>query len=196
MALILHEDVQQQIAGAKFQLNLLSNQAKKGPSWRVTAAQINEIIGNVIGKSRHLSQELSPAVFCENDLAEVIEWLADQMETQHGLTVDVHAGGVGLPGSEAITLFLFRAARELLFNVVRHAEVHEARVRLRRRGRYVGLCVSDEGRGCDPRELEGTPGFGLLSIRERVELLGGRMKIKTAQGRGSMFRIIIPDGSK
>jgi signal transduction histidine kinase len=196
VAMLLHEDVQQRIAGAKFELSLLSNEAKKDPSWRATITHVNEILGNVIGMSRHLSQELSPAVFCENDLAEVIEWLADQMQAEHRLTVQVHACGVGLLESEAMTLFLFRAARELLFHVVRHAGVHEARVRLRRRGRYVGLWVSDDGQGCDPQVLEDTAGFGLLGIRERVELLGGRMKIKTANGGGSLFRIIIPDGSQ
>jgi two-component system NarL family sensor kinase len=127
----------------------MRTQTRKHPSWRATAAQINEILGSVIGMSRHLSQELSPGVFCENDLADVIEWLADQMQAQHGLTVHVHACGVGLLESESLTVFLFRAARELLFNVVWHAEVHEATVRLRQIGRYVGLCVSDEGRRTD-----------------------------------------------
>lgn len=193
VAMILHEDVQQQIAGAKFQLNLLSNRAQKDPSWRVTAAEINEILANVIGMSRHLSQELSPAVFCENDLAEVIEWLADQMEAQHGLTVHVHACGVGPLESEALTIFLFRAAQELLVNVVRHAGVREARVRLRRRGRYVGLCVSDRGRGFTPSDLKETAGFGLLSIQERMESLGGRLKIKSAIGKGSTFHLVVSD---
>jgi len=58
----------------------------------------------------------------------------------------------------------------------------------------VCLSVSDRGRGFDPQELKATAGFGLLSIRERVELLGGRMKIRSAPGRGSAFHIVVPDG--
>jgi signal transduction histidine kinase len=81
----------------------------------------------------------------------------------------------------------------LLSNVVRHAGVQEARVRLRRIGPYAGLCVSDRGRGFDPQEIKETAGFGLLSIRERVELLGGRVKIASARGRGTKVRIVLPD---
>ncbi len=55
-------------------------------------------------------------------------------------------------------------------------------------------CVSDKGRGFDPQELKETSGFGLLSLRERTELLGGRMKIRSAPGWGSRCRIVVPDG--
>jgi len=58
------------------------------------------------------------------------------------------------------------------------------------------MSVSDRGRGFDTREQRETGGFGLFSIRERVELLGGRMKIKTAKGRGSTFSIVVPDGAE
>jgi CheY-like chemotaxis protein len=84
----------------------------------------------------------------------------------------------------------------MLFNVVKHAEVREAAVRVRRIGRYVCLGVSDQGRGFDPRELKETPGVGLFSIRERTELLGGRMKVKSVKGKGSTFRLMVPDGQK
>jgi two-component system NarL family sensor kinase len=77
--------------------------------------------------------------------------------------------------------------------VVKHAQVNEARIRIRRLGRYLCLSVSDRGRGFDPREMKETAGFGLLSIRERVALLGGRMKTESAKGRGTTFRIIVPD---
>jgi CheY-like chemotaxis protein len=91
-----------------------------------------------------------------------------------------------------IKSLLFRAAQELLFNVVKHARVWEARLRVRPCGRCICLSVSDRGRGFDPRALEEIAGFGLLSIRERVELLKGRMKIRSAPGRGSAFFIAVP----
>jgi glucose-6-phosphate-specific signal transduction histidine kinase len=92
-----------------------------------------------------------------------------------------------------MTMFLFRAAQELLFNVVRHARVSEAALRVRRTERYVCLRVSDRGRGFDPQELRETPGLGLLSIRERVGLLGGRMQIKSTNGSRTAVRIVVPD---
>jgi signal transduction histidine kinase len=84
----------------------------------------------------------------------------------------------------------------MLFNVVKHAKVQEAGIRARRMGRCMGLSVSDRGRGFDPRELRETPGLGLFSIRERVELLGGRMTIRSSKGRGTTFHIVVPDGER
>jgi len=84
----------------------------------------------------------------------------------------------------------------LLFNVVKHARVKEARIRVRRLGRYLCLTVSDRGRGFDPQGLRETAGFGLLSIQERIELLGGRMRIRSAAGQGSTFFIVVPESLK
>jgi len=55
------------------------------------------------------------------------------------------------------------------------------------------LTISDKGQGFDLHALVETTGFGLLSVRERVEFLGGRMKIKSALGKGSTFLIAVPD---
>jgi signal transduction histidine kinase len=96
--------------------------------------------------------------------------------------------------SDALRTFLYKAAQELLFNTVKHAQVKEARVRVRRWRAHVSLSVSDRGRGFDPQEVRQGAGFGLFSIAERVELLGGRMKIKSAKGKGSTFQITVPDG--
>jgi signal transduction histidine kinase len=192
VAVILHEDLQQQIAGAKFYLDSLSHQVRSTSS-KQTAAEISRLLRTAIGMSRNLSHELSPAIFYGNDLAEAIEWLAEHLEADQGLTVRVDAGDKATLKSEALALFLFRATSELLSNVVRHGGIHEARVRLRRVGRCVGLGISDRGRGFDPQECRDTARFGLLGIRERVELLGGRVKIASAKGRGTKVRIVVPD---
>ena len=196
MAEILHDDLQQILAAAKFHLSLLRNRVKYDPSLQALAAQIDQMLKDAIEKSRSLSHELSPAVLHHGDFAETLGWLAKQMQAKHGLVVHVHANGPGSWQSDALKAFLYKAAQELLFNVVKHARVKEARIRVRRRGPCVCLSVSDRGRGFDPQGLREAAGFGLLSIRERIELLGGRMKIKSAPGKGSTFFIVVPDGQR
>jgi signal transduction histidine kinase len=193
IAVILHEDLQQQIAGARFYLNAMRNQA---PSKQQQACleKVDTLLAETIEQSRRLSYDLSPAVVHMNDLADVLPWLAQRMDAQHGLSVRMSFLGDMKLHSEALATFLFRAAQEMLFNVIKHAHVREAAIRVRRIGRYVCLSVSDVGRGFDLEELEGTSGFGLFSIRERAELLGGRMKVKSTKGRGSRLRIMVPDG--
>jgi signal transduction histidine kinase len=93
------------------------------------------------------------------------------------------------PPNEDVAEFLFSGARELLFNVVKHAGICEVKVRLSREddGRML-LAVSDAGVGVDPALLdewnEAGGGFGLFSLRERLEAMGGSLEIKSAPGQG------------
>ncbi len=193
IAEILHDDLQQILAAATFHLKLIRNRVKHDPSLQATSAQIDHMLKDAIDKSRALSHELSPAVLHHGDFTDTLIWLATQIQSKHGLFVHVDASGKVDLQSDALKTFLYKAAQELLFNVVKHARTDEARIRVRRRGRCICLSVSDQGRGFDPQELRQTTGFGLFSLRERVELLGGRMKIKSVRGGGSKFHIVVPD---
>jgi signal transduction histidine kinase len=195
LAELLHDDLQQLLAAAKFHVGLMRSQLQHDSSLRAIATGVDRMLKDAIAKSRSLSHELSPAVLHHGDLGEILRWLADQMQARHGLVVRVYAPGEVHPQSEAITALLYRTAQELLFNVVKHARVNQARVRVRQGGGSICLSVSDRGRGFDPQELGDAAGFGLLNIRERVELLGGRMKIRSTRGKGSTFVIVVPTGA-
>jgi PAS domain S-box-containing protein len=193
LAEILHDDLQQVLAAAKFHLGMMNTRIRGDTEMEDLAVQIDALLKEAIGKSRSLSHELSPAVLYQSDLGETFEWLARQLESKHGLTVHVEIRGHIDPQSEPLRAFLYRAAQEILFNVVKHARVEEARLRLQRIGHRVWLTISDRGRGFDPRALRRAGGFGLLSIHERVQLLGGRMRIRSITGKGSTFLISVPD---
>jgi PAS domain S-box-containing protein len=192
LAEVLHDDLQQQLAATKFHLGILSNRVESGDALQEIVVRLHDMLREAIEKSRNLSHELSPAVLYQNDLGETLEWLGRQVQTKHGLTVHVEVRGRIDSPSEPLKAFLYKAAQEILFNVVKHARTKEATVRLQRMHDEIWLTISDKGQGFDPRVLSRTSGFGLLSIRERVELLGGRMKIKSAAGRGSAFLIAVP----
>jgi signal transduction histidine kinase len=194
LADILHDDLQQQLAAAKFHLGLLGNRIDGDASLREAIDRVGGMIKDAIAKSRSLAHELGPAVLYHGDFGEAIEWLARQIQAKHGLAVHVEVHGPVDGASDSIKVFLFRTAQEILFNVVKHAQVTEAAVRVRWRHGQLWLTISDHGRGFDPKALRQTGGSGLFSIRERVELLGGRMKIRSAPGRGSTFLIAVPDG--
>ncbi len=197
LAELLHDDLQQLLAAAKFHLGLLSNRAKGDREIHgeilEMAGRVREMLQEAINKSRSLSHELSPPGLSHNDLHEAFEWLAQQFQTKHGLIVHLDTcEGSDLP-SEPLRAILYKAAQEMLFNVIKHAGVREARLRLRRRGGSIYLSVSDKGQGFDAEAPGRSGGFGLLSIRERVKLLGGRVKVRSTRGKGSTFLIVVPD---
>ncbi len=192
LADLLHDDLQQLLAAAKVHIGLLDNQAAGNPAIQEIARQVKEMLKEAIDKSRSLSHELSPVLY-QVDMADVFEWLAGQMQSKHGLEVRVDVRGPADAPSEAMKAFFYKAAHEMLFNVIKHAGVNKATLRLRRMRGQLWLTISDRGHGFDPKALAGTSGLGLLTIRERVGLLGGRMRIKSTKGRGSTFLIVVPD---
>ena len=94
------------------------------------------------------------------------------------------------PADEGIRVLLFQAVRELLDNIVQHAGVEHAWVEMKRlNDEQVQIVVRDEGVGFDPGNL-GTSVFGLFGIRERLELLGGKLEVESSPGKGTSVSMV------
>ncbi|OHB63241.1 MAG: hypothetical protein A2Y76_09745 [Planctomycetes bacterium RBG_13_60_9] len=193
LAGILHDDLQQLLAAAKFHVGILNGRLKDDAKSHESATQINDLLNEAIDQSRSLSHELSSPALSHSDLCQVFAWLARQMQTKHGLTVHLDVCDRIELASEPLRVLLYKTVQELLFNVIKHAGVREATLRLRRRRDRICLSVSDKGQGFDAADSGHALGFGLLSVRERIEFLGGRMKIRSAKGKGSTFLIAVPE---
>jgi CheY-like chemotaxis protein len=156
---------------------------------------VRRMLDESIEKSRRLSHELSPSVLRHFGLVSALKWLASQMKEQFGLQVELAANADRENEDDPLKLFLFRAVRELLFNVAKHAGTKIVRVALTDRGDRLVLEVTDRGVGFDTDILERASvksGLGLVSIRERARCLGGSLKIESAPGKGSRFTLTIP----
>ncbi len=194
LAQVLHDNLQQLLVGAKFRLSVLSRSSDDLA--RQASAEVQDLLDESIECSRSLTGELSPPILHEAGLVAGLEWLAVWMQQKHGLNVDLRTEADAAPGSEDMTVLLFQAVRELLFNAVKHAGVKTARVDLRRTNHHVEITVADEGVGFDPQTAmpgkDKAGGFGLFSIGERLNLMGGTMEIDSAPGRGSRFTLRAP----
>ncbi len=187
---LLHDDLQQLLAAARFQLEA----ATRGRTPEPFLANVGSLLDESITKARRLSHELSPAVLHHSDLAAVLEWLARQMKQQFGLEVEleIRAGLQSL--STPLKVFAFRAVQELLFNVVKHAGVDKAFTSAGSSNDSLIVTVSDRGRGFEPGILTppASTGFGLLSLRERANFIGGSLEVDSAPGQGSRFTLMLP----
>lgn len=192
LAEILHDDLQQLLAAAKFRLGILSSRLGSDGEAQKLGGMVKDLLQQAIDRSRSLSHELSPPALSYSDVREIFDGLAGQLQVKHDLTVQVRVFGRIEVRSEPLKAFLYKAAQEMLFNVVKHAEVKEARLRLKRRHGRIYLTVADSGRGFEPQKA-GQAGFGLLSIRERIRLLGGRVRVRSAPGKGCIFLLVVPD---
>jgi signal transduction histidine kinase len=190
LAQVLHDGLQQLLVAAKLRLGLM--QSSEDPAVRREAAELSDIIADCIATSRSLTAELDPPVLRQGGLVPALHWLARWMREKHGLAVSLDAPKRAVPVPETLALLLFQAVRELLFNVVKHAGVSAARVEVAVVDSCVRLAVIDEGVGFDPSILPGGDHFGLFAVRERLDLLGGRVEITSSPGRGSRFTLVAP----
>jgi signal transduction histidine kinase len=99
------------------------------------------------------------------------------------------------PLEDAAAGVVFRAVRELLSNVLKHARAPSAKVSLRRSGNQLEIDVEDQGVGFDPETVTASAtngGFGLFSVREQINRLGGTMEVASRQGRGTSVSLRLP----
>jgi signal transduction histidine kinase len=196
LARILHDHLQQLLVAAKLNVSLLKSRSNDDLQKQVIE-QLKATLDEAIKAARSLTVELSPPILHENGLAAGLEWLVRHMHEKYGLIVHLEADGEVEPEAEHIRTFLFMAVRELLFNVVKHAGVNRAYVILWSvDSEQVEVVVADNGKGFDTTKLKSpgdtATGYGLLSIRERLSFMGGRLQVESTPGHGARFTLIAP----
>lgn len=192
LAQILHDHLQQMLVASKIAMEGLSRQISD-VNLRKNITQVKGLLDDAIEASRTLTAELSPPILRDAGLAAAIDWLVRWFKQKHRLRIKVESEANLKSPSEDIRIFLFQSIREILFNVVKHAEVQEASIKLFSEESRISIVVEDKGKGFDPSELSKQDmGFGLFNIRERLEMLGGNMEVKSAPGKGSWFKISAP----
>ncbi len=196
LAEVLHDDLQQVLAGAKFQLGAIAARAVRGEDVGDAVEAVEGLLDEAVVMSRGLSRRLGPSALRGAGLMALLEWQARQVGELHGLRVEVTGPDDEELDDDRVNRFLVRAVQELLFNVVKHSSCDLAQVEVRCLGGRIRVEVRDRGRGFDPAELDeadaGTDGLGMFSIRERLDLLGGGMEISSAPGAGTSVRLELP----
>jgi PAS domain S-box-containing protein len=197
IAQILHDDLQQLLVAARLRLEAVRERKEAG-GVSDDLARIEELISESNLVARGLSHELSPTVLHEHGLAAGLRWLGRWMYEKHGLVVRVDANVSAESLEHDVKVLLFQSVRELLFNVIKHAGVKRAGVRMSvGADGQLDILVSDRGRGIDPTQArEGriaSMGFGLFGIRERLAFVGGKMEVESKPGGGgARFRLVVP----
>ena len=194
---VLHDDLQQRLFAIKAQLAFLKDVNLSADTYR-ELDQIQNSLSESISISRNLSIDLSPIVLHGEGLIEAMTWLSFRMKEQYGLQIELEAKEDFTELDSHIRMLLFQTIRELLFNVVKHAGVSEAKVTLERSQGHPRITVSDDGKGFDTAQVLGNPqlAHGLLIIQDRLNLLGCQMDLDSMPGKGTQIVIELPPESK
>lgn len=195
LAADLHDHIGQILALAQIKLGAIRKDAHS-PEGVAAVNEIREYISQAIRYTRSLTYELGLPILYDLGLEAALEWLAEQLENQHGLLIEVHRPPQPLPLGEAARVLVFRVVRELLTNAIKHAQATRVDIFINQDGPFLELQVVDDGVGFEAEALESkagqAAGYGLFSIRERLSSLGGYLKIASSPGQGTRVSITVP----
>ncbi len=192
----IHDSISQVLAVAKLKLGMLRE--KTTLSAHIDAIdEIRAQLNDCIRYSRSLSVDLVPPALYVIGLDAGIETLADQLAKQHDVKISVETTEEAIKGlSDDMRALLYQMVRELLMNVVKHAEARTATVSIGGDAEWIDILVEDDGKGFDASRTDAQPGeksgFGLFRIRERLSYIGGRFAVDSGPQGGTRVFLVAP----
>jgi signal transduction histidine kinase len=193
---VIHDRLVQPLVSMKLSLEGLKlDDDVPGP----VVSRLEEVIGSMGDLSqemRKISHELYPPVLIHLRIDEVIRWLTEQFREQCEFPITIEAEGLFPTLGSEKKYFIYLAVRELLHNIVKHADAKSARLNLKADLKEVTVTVQDDGRGFDSTSPAmpsyGDGGFGLFNIQMRLESYGGKLSIHSSPGAGTNISITVP----
>jgi len=196
LAVGLHDEVCQKLVLTKLalesSLNLVSD-SNVLASLRIACGAI----GETIEQADSLTFELSNPVLREFGFGVALEkYLTEEIRQRYGIEYELQSDEQLGTLSDEIKNCLFRVTRELLTNVVKHAHASKVKVSVRKSQSQIYVRVQDDGVGFKESQADSkvsqTARFGLFSIREQLEYLGGHLEIESGPGRGTKATVVVP----
>jgi PAS domain S-box-containing protein len=195
LATDLHDHIGQILALAQIKLGELKKSAASTPL-AGPLDEVRHLLEQTIKTTRSLTFELSPPILYDLGFEAAVEWFAEHLQDQHHLEVKVLKDKQPRPMDAETRVLLFKAVRELMINVAKHAQAQHLQVAIGREGPDFEVQVIDDGVGFDPAQIDTpavkTRSFGLFSIRERLRHIGGRLEVESAPGQGTRVSLTVP----
>jgi signal transduction histidine kinase len=189
----LHDDFSQRLARLSIDAARLEYAAAV-PLDGARHAPMREELARLSEDVHALAYQLHPSTLDDLGLAEALKVECDHFSRLEAIPVRLDLGQPPPEPSREAALCLFRVAQEGLRNVKRHARASAVDLSCRSEGRGTRMTLRDDGAGFDPDESR-RPSLGLAGMRERAALVGGRVEVRSAPGRGTTIAVWVPDES-
>jgi signal transduction histidine kinase len=189
LAVDIHDGLTQTLA--LIQIKLSSMRRAAAAAQQSSFDVIERIVQQANHAARSITFELSPPVLHDLGLEPALQWLVENIQTRYGVEIDLEAEGLLNQADEQTRVILFRSIRELLINATKHAGTPHVRLRLQSDEDQFEAAIEDDGVGMEPEKAT-VQGSGLFSIQERLNHVGGSMRIESAPGKGTRVRLRAP----
>jgi PAS domain S-box-containing protein len=187
----LHDELGQRLSALKMDLTSLGHELH-GRASQQRQFDMLKALDDTVAAVRHLAADLRPLMLDDLGLNAAIEWLARESARRMGLEITVRLVEATPPLSHRVSTALYRMVQEALTNVGRHARASKVVIDLTQQDGELQLTVQDNGIGLPFLTTRSETSFGLLGMRERAILLGGRMSIGNPPGGGCLVTVSLP----
>ena len=186
----LHDEFGQILTAMGSMLGRAGAHAPEGSSLRTDLQEVQQIAQDTLDRVRSLSQALHPVMLDEAGLEATLDWYIPTVERQTGIAISYEKQGVPFAVESNAAVQIYRVLQEALNNVARHSGAKQAWVRLRFLPATLELEVEDHGAGFSGRPAK--QGIGLVAMRERSELMGGRIVFSNPTEGGTLLQLTVP----
>jgi signal transduction histidine kinase len=187
----LHDELGQALTRLNMDLMWLAERVPLRLRNRRTAGMVS-LVEEMLTTVQHLSSQLRPAILDDFGLEAAIEWQAQEFEQWNGARCRLDLRLPPLPPDRDRDTTVFRILQESLTNVARHSGASSVQIALVRENGEIALSVKDDGRGFSPEAPRKPDSYGLMGLRERAHLVGGKVRIDSAPGQGVRIDVRIP----
>jgi len=186
----LHDEFGQVLTAIGSMLTRAQKEVPEGSRLREDLHEVRDIAQNTLEKVRTLSQALHPVMLEEAGLESTLDWYLPVVERQTGIKIRYEKPGTPIEIDGDGAIHIYRVLQEALNNVARHSGAQEAWVRIKSLPKEWEFEVEDHGAGFAPASAR--QGMGLIAMRERAELLGGRVEFTRPNSGGTLVRLNVP----
>jgi two-component system invasion response regulator UvrY len=188
----LHDQLGQELVALKIEAVVLKEELAKSPRLRERARGVLDLIDRLDTTAHRIAVSIRPEILDKLGLVRAIQWYAEDFERRSGISCPVEAPNDELVLPKAVSTCAYRILQEALVNVWKHSRASQAKVKVTSGHGVVNICVSDNGVGMDLGRLSEGTSLGLLGMRERASLVGGKITIRRNRGGGLRVAAHLP----
>jgi signal transduction histidine kinase len=188
----IHDELGQLLATIQMGVSLLAGELSADPSLGARTKDITALIADAIRTVQRISSELRPVMLDNLGLGDALEWHGREFSEKAGIDCNLSVHVYKNVAPPDVATAIFRIFQESLTNVQRHSGATKVEARLLERRHHYSLTVRDNGRGITAEEIRSPQSIGLIGIRERLYLLGGRMRVIGSPGHGTVLLVRMP----
>ena len=190
----IHDELGQQLTILKMDLSWLNQKLKKCEDASVLqkTGDALKVLNETIKSVRRIATELRPSMLDDLGLTEAIEWQSKEFEKRWGIRIIFESDSSYIPVDNDVATSLFRIYQEALTNIARHANASSVKVNLKSLGEYILMRIVDNGTGIDLNKIKNGNSLGILGMRERSRLIGGKLNIFEGNKGGTTVELTFP----